>query len=91
MNILYINNVTYKYEGAKNLVLRGVSAQFSSGKIYTIVGKSGAGKSTLLSLIAGLDVCSGGEIIYRGTSLKELDRDDYRAKSIGVIFRVLIC
>lgn len=87
MNILSINNVTYKYEGAKNLVLRGVSAQFSSGKIYTIVGKSGAGKSTLLSLIAGLDVCSGGEIIYRGTSLKELDRDDYRAKSIGVIFQ----
>lgn len=87
MNILSLKNVTYQYEGAKKLVLKGVNAQFSSGKIYTIVGKSGSGKSTLLSLIAGLDVCSDGEIIYKGTNLKELDRDEYRTKSIGVIFQ----
>ena len=87
MNILTINNVAYRYEGAKKLVLKGVNTGFSSGKIYTIVGKSGSGKSTLLSLIAGLDVCTEGEIIYKGTNLKELDRDDYRAKNIGVIFQ----
>ena len=87
MNILSLKNVTYQYEGAKKLVLKDVNAEFSSGKIYTIVGKSGSGKSTLLSLIAGLDVCSEGEIFYKGTSLKELDRDDYRAKNIGVIFQ----
>lgn len=87
MNILSLKNVTYQYEGAKTSVLKGVNARFSCGKIYTIVGKSGSGKSTLLSLIAGLDVCSGGEIIFKGSSLKELDRDDYRAKRIGVIFQ----
>jgi len=87
MNILSLKNVTYQYEGAKKLVLKDVNAEFSSGKIYTIVGKSGSGKSTLLSLIAGLDVCSEGEIFYKGTSLKKLDRDEYRAKNIGVIFQ----
>ncbi|HHV97580.1 MAG TPA: ABC transporter ATP-binding protein [Clostridiaceae bacterium] len=87
MNILSLKNVTYQYEGAKKLVLKGVNAEFSSGKIYTIVGKSGSGKSTLLSLIAGLDVCSEGEIYYKGTSFKELDHDEYRAKNIGVIFQ----
>ncbi|MEG6612927.1 ABC transporter ATP-binding protein [Pseudoclostridium thermosuccinogenes] len=87
MNILSIRNVSYQYEGTKKLVLSGINAEFSSGKIYTIIGKSGSGKSTLLSLIAGLDVCTEGEIIYKGTSLKELDRDDYRAKNIGVIFQ----
>lgn len=87
VNVLTLNNVTYQYEGTKKSVLNGITVEFSSGKIYTIVGKSGAGKSTLLSLISGLDVCSGGEILYRGQNLKELDRDNYRAKSIGVIFQ----
>jgi putative ABC transport system ATP-binding protein len=87
MNILTMNNVKYQYEGAKNRVLKGVNAKFSPGKIYTIVGKSGSGKSTLLSLISGLDVCTEGEIVYKEKNLKELDRDDYRARSIGVIFQ----
>ena len=87
MNVLTLSNVTYKYEGTKKSVLKGVSAGFESGKVYTIVGKSGSGKSTLLSLIAGLDVCGGGEILHNETDLKKLDRDEYRAKGIGVIFQ----
>ena len=87
MNALTLNNVTYKYDGTKKNVLKGVSAGFETGKVYTIVGKSGSGKTTLLSLIAGLDVCEGGEILCGSTDLKKLDRDVYRAKSIGVIFQ----
>ena len=87
MSVLTLNNVTYKYEGTKKSVLKGVSAGFEAGKVYTIVGKSGSGKSTLLSLIAGLDVCKGGEILCGNTDLKKLDRDEYRAKGIGVIFQ----
>ena len=87
MSVLTLNNVTYKYEGTKKSVLKGVSAGFEAGNVYTIVGKSGSGKSTLLSLIAGLDVCGGGEILRENTDLKKLDRDEYRAKGIGVIFQ----
>ena len=87
MNVLTLKNITYKYDGTKNNVLKGVSADFESGKVYTIVGKSGSGKSTLLSLIAGLDTCTGGEILHRDISLKELDRDEYRAMGIGVVFQ----
>ena len=87
MSVLVLDKVTYRYDGMKRDVLKGVSASFEAGKVYTIVGKSGSGKSTLLSLIAGLDVCSGGKILYNGNDLKELDRDDYRAKGIGVIFQ----
>ena len=87
MNVLILKNVTYKYEGTKKGVLKGVSADFEAGKVYTIVGKSGSGKSTLLSLIAGLDICSSGEILHQNISLKELDRDQYRAKGIGVVFQ----
>ena len=34
--------------------LRGVSADFSSGKLYGILGDNGAGKTTLLRTLAGL-------------------------------------
>ena len=87
MSILTLTDVTYKYEGTKKNVLKKVSADFEAGQVYTIVGKSGSGKSTLLSLISGLDVCPDGEILYNGNSLKTIDRDNYRAKSIGVIFQ----
>lgn len=87
MSVLTLQNVTYKYQGTNKSVLKGVNAEFKPGKIYTIVGKSGAGKSTLLSLLAGLDVCADGKILYGGSDLKSINRDEYRAKSIGVIFQ----
>jgi len=84
---LEISDVSYRYDRSTEAVLKGVSAVFEKGKIYTIIGQSGAGKSTLLSLISGLDVCKEGEVYYKGKSLRQLDRDEYRAKSIGVIFQ----
>jgi len=87
MSVLTLNNVTYKYDGTKKSVLKGVSASFEAGKVYAIIGKSGSGKSTLLSLIAGLDVCTDGKILHGKANLKEVDRDEYRAKGIGVVFQ----
>lgn len=87
MSVLTLKNVSYKYDGAKKHVLKEVSTAFEPGKVYTIIGKSGSGKSTLLSLMSGLDTCKEGAIYYRGDDLKKIDRDDYRARSIGVIFQ----
>ena len=87
MSVLTLSNVGYKYDGTRKNVLKGVSASFDAGKVYTIVGKSGSGKSTLLSLIAGLDVCTDGKILHGENDLKEINRDDYRAKGIGVVFQ----
>lgn len=87
MSVLALSNVSYRYEGTKKNVLKNVTAAFEAGKIYAIVGKSGAGKSTLLSLIAGLDTSKSGKILYNGTDLQKMDRDEYRAKGIGVIFQ----
>ena len=87
MRCLEMTNVSYRYEGATENVLNSINASFQSGKIYAIIGQSGAGKSTLLSLLSGLDTCNEGDITYNGKSLREIDRDDYRAKSVGVIFQ----
>ena len=87
MKCLEIIDVSYRYDGGNENVLNEINATFESGKVYTIIGQSGAGKSTLLSLISGLDVCKEGEIVFGGNNLRKLDRDEYRAKSVGVIFQ----
>ena len=51
------------------------------------MGKSGAGKSILLSLISGLDLSTSGDVLFNEKCLRQVDRDDYRSKSIGVIFQ----
>ena len=87
MSLMKIEDLSYKYESSKKNVLNKMNVEFDKGKVYTIVGKSGSGKTTLLSLISGLDVCTDGNILYNGKNLKDINRDDYRAKSIGVVFQ----
>lgn len=87
MGILEVKNVSYKYSGTDKNVLEDININFEKGKIYAIVGKSGSGKTTLLSILSGLDVCTGGDIYFDGGNLKEINRYDYRAKNIGVVFQ----
>ncbi|MCE9675997.1 ABC transporter ATP-binding protein [Paraclostridium bifermentans] len=87
MSLLSLKDVSYRYEGANRDVFNNINIDFEKGKVYGIIGKSGAGKSTLLSLISGLDTCKSGEVLYNDKSLKNIDRDLYRAKDIGVIFQ----
>jgi ABC-type multidrug transport system ATPase subunit len=48
--------------------LRGVSAEFSGGKLYAILGDNGAGKTTLLRTLAGLNQPSSGEVTILGST-----------------------
>ena len=47
--------------------LRGVTADFSAGKLYAILGDNGAGKTTLLRTLAGLNQPSSGEVTILGS------------------------
>lgn len=87
MSILSLNKVCYQYEGTKKEVLKNITYDFSEGKLYVIMGKSGSGKTTLLSILSGLDLATSGEILLNNQSLKNINRDDYRAQNIGVIFQ----
>jgi ABC-type multidrug transport system ATPase subunit len=48
--------------------LRGVTAEFSGGKLYAILGDNGAGKTTLLRTLAGLTQPSSGEVAILGAT-----------------------
>jgi putative ABC transport system ATP-binding protein len=87
MSILSLDNVSYTYKSAKAAAISDISCTFELGRLYAIVGPSGSGKSTLLSLLAGLDLCSDGEIALDGVRLSELDLDAYRRESIAMIFQ----
>lgn len=89
MSILETRNVTYDYVTKYQTVhaLRGITAAFESGDFYAVIGKSGCGKSTLLHLLAGLDVPTGGKILFNGSDLSKMDRDALRLRHISVIYQ----
>ena len=89
MTVLKLKNIAYDYttKAGKVHALKDASASFETGIVYAIVGRSGSGKSTLMSLMAGLDVPKDGDILYRGESLRNLDRDKFRREHIGMIFQ----
>ena len=89
MSVLAVSDVKYAYQSRYRVVnvLNDVSCSFEMGKFYAIVGKSGSGKTTLLSLLAGLDLPVSGDICYEGSSLKDLNRDQYRRQEVSVIYQ----
>lgn len=48
--------------------LRGVTADFASGRLYAILGDNGAGKTTLLRSLAGLSAPTRGTVSLMGTT-----------------------
>ena len=89
MGILDVKNVSYEYRNKYRTVkaVNGIDYSFDAGKFYAIVGASGCGKTTFLSLLAGLDIPTGGDVIYASGSTKSIDRDDLRRDDVAVIYQ----
>ncbi len=60
-------------------VLKGVDIDASSGEVVHVAGPNGTGKTTLLRVLAGLLPSEGGEVFWRGRSIRR-DRDEYNAE-----------
>ncbi len=67
-----VRGLSFSYDGRKPL-LYGLNFKVKRGEVLLIRGPSGAGKSTLVKLLLGLYRPQGGEILYNGVLLKELD------------------
>lgn len=58
-----VENLNFRYQAGRELVLNQVNFQPDEGKFTLIMGPSGSGKSTLLKVMAGLYPQYGGEIV----------------------------
>jgi putative ABC transport system ATP-binding protein len=70
--------------------LRATDFDLNEGEMLVLLGPSGSGKSTLLNILGGLDVPSGGEVVFREHRLSEASDDEltrYRREHVGFVFQ----
>ena len=77
-------DVEFRYPGAEEAVLRGISFQANPGEVTAIVGSTGSGKSTLINLLPRFYDATGGEVLVDGVNVMAMDRQDLW-KRIGMI------
>lgn len=70
--------------------LGGVDLTIKSGEFLAVMGPSGSGKSTCMNILGCLDTPSGGEYLFRGVSVGELDHEQralLRRHYLGFVFQ----
>lgn len=73
---IMVENLSFRYPGCEEYVLKNFSFVFREGMHYAIVGKNGAGKTTLVKLLLGLYDDYEGRILINGTDLRSLSREE---------------
>jgi cell division transport system ATP-binding protein len=85
--MLNFNHVFKRY--ATNDALIDVSFHLDKGEIAFLTGNSGAGKSTVLKLIAIMERCSKGQMLFDGQNLCRVREEDIPIlrRKLGLIFQ----
>ncbi len=70
-------------------ILKGLFLTVNAGEVHAIMGPNGSGKSTLAQVIAGHPAyeITGGEIIYQGEDLAELEPEERAQAGIFLAFQ----
>lgn len=82
-------NVSFKYPGCDQYVLKNISLRFKRGEHYFIVGFNGSGKTTLIKLLLRLYKPTQGEILIDGVNIQTIKISQYY-DNIGAIFQDFI-
>ncbi len=67
-------DVSFRYPGAEEPVLRGISFRAEIGQTTAIVGSTGSGKTTLIDLIPRLADASAGAVLVDGVDVRDQAR-----------------
>ena len=82
--LLQAKQIVFQYERNTPYILRDLTLCIEKGGWTAIVGKNGTGKSTLLTILAGLQKCRRGRVLWNGESLHKLDRRE-KCNRIGYV------
>ena len=69
-------DVEFRYPGAEDPVLSGISFATGPGEVTAIVGSTGSGKSTLINLIPRFYDVTGGSVLVDGVDVREMELQD---------------
>jgi ATP-binding cassette, subfamily B, multidrug efflux pump len=69
-------DVEFRYPGAEESVLSGISFMARPGETTAIVGSTGSGKTTLVSLIPRFYEVTGGAVLVDGVDVRDLSQQD---------------
>ncbi len=86
--MIQVKEIKKKYGDLE--VLKGVNFEIKQGEIVSIVGASGAGKTTLLQILGTLDQADSGTILFEGSAITNLSKNElanFRNKNIGFVFQ----
>jgi len=81
-----LRDVWYKYDGAEDFTLKGISLTLQAEESLALVGINGAGKTTLVKLICGLYRPTKGEILVNGKHIDEYNIEEYYSM-ISAVFQ----
>ena len=88
--MIELKNVSKEYPQGQGAVraLHDLSFSLRDRELVVVQGESGSGKSTLLRLLAGMESCSRGELLYAGRSTKSFKAADWaawRSAAVGLV------
>ena len=72
-----------------NKILKNLNLSIKQGEIHAIMGPNGSGKSTLSKVLTGHPsyCCTGGEILFKGTNIIDLEPEDRSHLGIFLAFQ----
>lgn len=81
-----LNNISFRYTGGLEPVLKDLSLEIPANKTTAIVGVSGSGKTTLMKLLLGFYQVDQGDIMINNFSLKNVSQKEWR-RNCGVVMQ----
>lgn len=79
-------DVTFRYVGTTEPVLKGISFVAEPGQTVAILGSTGSGKSTVINLIPRFYDVTGGRVLVDGQDVREVQLDSLR-RQIGIVLQ----
>jgi ATP-binding cassette subfamily B protein len=82
--VVTIKDVEFRYPGAEQPVLCGISFTATPGQTTAVVGSTGSGKSTLINLVSRFYDVTGGRLLIDGVDVRDMTQAELWSR-IGFI------